>query len=260
MTICIAAIAKQDGNEYIIFSTDHMVSTAIGQFEHSMIKYKEINKNTVAMLAGNPLIFDDLVKVEGKDLSYTQIQNGIFDNFKKKRKEIIRNEIFDVYGIDQKFFVEALTKQIPNAHINNILEQVSEFTLKTGILLIGFDNSIARISEITENGVSDFRDMNFHAIGSGNMQAVNTMLFQKHDKRETLLGTVYNVYKSKRNAEVLEGVGKETELLILGLDGCNKLGENDLKTLDKIYGNELNFGKKHKDLQKISIKGAIKCS
>jgi|TARA_Y100000310_G_scaffold83483_1_gene80156 hypothetical protein len=101
--------------------------------------------------------------------------------------------------------------------------------------------------------------MNFHAIGSGNLQAANTMLFQKHDKCEPLLGTIYNVYKAKRNAEVLEGVGKETELLILSLSGCNKLNEKDLNILETIYHEELNFGKNHQDLSKINLNGANKC-
>lgn len=254
MTICLAAIAKEDGKEYIVFSTDHMVTTSIGQFEHSIIKYKEINKTTVAMLAGDPLLFDDLINIKNSNsLSYLEIQKQVFDNFKKKRKEIIQNEIFDVYGIEQKFFIDALARPIPNPHIHSILEEVSKFNLGTGILLIGFEDNSARISEVNERGVLNFRDMNFHAIGSGNMQAANTMLFQKHDKCEALTSTVYNVFKSKKNAEVLEGVGRETELLVLSLNGCKKLNGSDLEILNKIYNNELSFGKKHSDLSKIDL-------
>ncbi len=34
MTICIAAIATEDGKEIVVFLTDHMVTTPAGQFEH----------------------------------------------------------------------------------------------------------------------------------------------------------------------------------------------------------------------------------
>jgi hypothetical protein len=71
MTICIAAIAKENDREYIIFSTDHMVTTNLGQFEHSIVKYSKLNKNTVAMLAGQALLFDDLVKLNDEDINYT---------------------------------------------------------------------------------------------------------------------------------------------------------------------------------------------
>lgn len=52
MTICIVAITIEDNSEHIVFSTDHMVTTYMGQFKHSILKYSKLNKNTVAMLAG----------------------------------------------------------------------------------------------------------------------------------------------------------------------------------------------------------------
>lgn len=58
MTICIAAICKEQDEEFIVFSTDHMITTSMGQFEHSFLKYKQLNKHTVAMLAGDPFIFE----------------------------------------------------------------------------------------------------------------------------------------------------------------------------------------------------------
>ena len=70
MTICIAAIATENDSEYIVFSTDHMVTTYMGQFEHSILKYVELNKNTVAMLAGQVLLFDDLVKLSDGNNNY----------------------------------------------------------------------------------------------------------------------------------------------------------------------------------------------
>lgn len=258
MTICLAAIAKEEDREYVVFATDHMVTTQIGQFEHSIVKYKKLNENTIAMLAGNPLIFDELVKLKDGSSSYETIKKEIFENFKNKRKEIIKNQIFDIFGIDEKFIIDSLSKPIPNPIVDNIFEQIIEFKLETGILLIGFDNGNANITEINEEKMDDFREMNFHAIGSGNIQAANTLLFQKHDKRDPLLATLYNVYKAKRNAEVLQGVGKETELLVLNKDGCKKVDENSTKILEEIYKEELKFGKTHPKLSKINIK-ELKC-
>ncbi|KAF5412187.1 MAG: hypothetical protein C5S47_02030 [Candidatus Methanogasteraceae archaeon] len=76
MTICIAAIAKENDSEYIVFSTDHMVTTYMGQFEHSILKYVELNQNTVAMLAGQVLLFDDLIKLSGSNDSYQESPFG----------------------------------------------------------------------------------------------------------------------------------------------------------------------------------------
>ena len=40
MTICIAAISVKNGKDFIVFATDHMITTGMGQFEHSVPKYK----------------------------------------------------------------------------------------------------------------------------------------------------------------------------------------------------------------------------
>ncbi len=117
MTICIAAIANENEKEQIVFATDHMVTTFMGQFEHSIVKYNKLNKNTVAMLAGQALLFDDLVKLDDKHKDYNQIKKYVFGNFKKKRNEIIQNEIFNLYGIDQQFFIEVLKGEIMNPFI-----------------------------------------------------------------------------------------------------------------------------------------------
>ena len=253
MTICIAAIAKENDSEYIVFSTDHMVTTYLGQFEHSIIKYVEFNKNTIAMLAGQVLLFDDLVKLSDGNGSYEQINNEIFNNFKTKREEIIENEIFNIFGINRKIFVDSLQKEIPNEFIHTILSEVAEFKLETQILLIGFVDSLAQISNIGDSGITNFRSMNFHAIGSGAVQAMNTLLFQKHSKADLLFPTIYNVYKAKKNAEVSEGVGKETEMLVLGEGGVQQLSSDDLVILDKIYMEELQYGKNSSELSKMSV-------
>ena len=122
---------------------------------------------------------------------------------------MIKNQIFDKYMINESFFIDALNEKINNAHLGTIMKTVSEFSLGTGILLIGIDEKVAKISVIDEEGYNDLVDINFHAIGSGSDQAINTLFFQKHSSSENLSTAIYNVYKAKRNAEVKSGVGKE---------------------------------------------------
>lgn len=254
MTICIASIAKEGENEFIVFSTDHMVSTGVGQFEHSLMKHQRINHHTVAMLAGRALLFDDLVKMDSIDtLTFTQIKKNIFENFKKKRNDIINDEIFNIFGIDRDFIINSLKQPIPNPFVGSILDKISNFNLETGILLAGFEEGKAQISEINGNGFMDFRSMGFHAIGSGGNQGAYTLLFQKQSKKDTLRTTVYNVYKAKRNAEISEGVGKETELMILSIGGVNNLSEKELAILNDIYNLELKYGKTNSLLKNISL-------
>jgi len=249
MTICIAAIAKEDDTEHIVFATDHMVSTGVGQFEHSITKYKKINHSTVAMLAGNPSLLDDLTRVS-KD-SYIEIKEEIRHNFQEKRKEIIEREVLAPLGLDYHFVAEVLKTPQLNAQVHRIVEKMLEDNLKTGILLIGFDEKQAQITEINQENTADFRALNFHAIGSGDIQATNTLLFQKHSKTDRLATTIYNVYKAKRNAEVLQGVGKETDLLVLSqAESCRDL-KNNLTILNEIYEEELSAAKNSPKLKEL---------
>lgn len=250
MTICISAIAKdEDGEELMVFGTDHMVSTQIGQFEHSIKKYKLINKNIVAMLSGNTLLFERCINGVDKDSDFFSVREKIKQTMEKLRKEIIESEVYKVYNIDDNFVKEILKQQICNSYMDKILDTISKFSLSTSILLIGFDNNgKAQISEIAEEGYMDFRDVNFHAISSGTIQAINTLLFQRHSKENNLKTAIYNVFKAKKNAEVAEGVGRETEILILKKSGVTEIISDDLKILDKIYQEELSLGKNHQDL------------
>jgi hypothetical protein len=259
MTICIAAIGQNAKDEVIVFATDHMVTIGeLGQFEHSILKWREIVPKTIAMLAGNPIFFDDLSRLSNNSLAFGEITHEIHQNFKKKRKDIIKNEIYEIYGVDEDFIKEALSDEIKNQHIAKMLDQISQYNLQTQILLVGFENQEAQIAVVDESNIANFRVINFNAIGSGMIQAVNTMMFQKHGKNDDVLTTLYDVYKAKRNAEVAQGVGKETDLLVLSqINGCMRINNAQLDILAQIYDKELKMGRTHVDLQKLNDHGQV---
>ena len=271
LTICIAAIAQDNREECIVFATDHMITfdiggydeaRVLGKFEHSIKKYRIIGKNTVAMIAGIPLIFSDLVKGTENLRSYDSVKEKIFQNFQKIRDTIIQNEILDVFHLDNTFLGESIKSDSLNPITEKILEKVLDFKLNTAILLIGFDRSNrAVISEISEQSKIDVTDIHFNAIGSGYIQAINTLYFQKHTKEKDLKTAIYNVFKAKSNAEVHEGVGRETDLLILKRDGCLKLTKDSMDDLREIYNDELGFAPTHDKFIKLNLDEVCeKCS
>ena len=222
----------------------------VGQYEHSIVKHKPLNQSTVAMLAGNALLIDELTAVNVK-LPFDKIKLDIHENCKRKRKEQIKQGIFEVFGINEEYFKDVLKQNIPNPLIAQILEKVAKHSIQTGILLVGIDGGVAKISEVNEQGYADYRSVNFHAIGSGQLQAVNSLMFQKHSKTSDLRTALYNVYKAKRFAEVSVGVGKETELHVLSASGVKAIESKDLKTLEEVYEKERSFGAEHADLRKL---------
>jgi len=257
MTICIAAIGmceelrKED--EAIVFATDHMITLPqIGQFEHSIEKYRRVNSNTIAMLSGEALLFEDVLDgIVPKD-SFDGIKDKIHKNMSKVRDERIKKIIFDKLKIDFDYLKEILKNPEHNDIITDILQTIKEFNLATSVIVGGFKNNKAQIAEINEMIAVNTRDINFNAIGSGGTQAINTLLFQRHSKTNNLKTTLYNVYKAKRNSEVAIGVGKETDLFILLSNGkLHTISGEDIKRLDEIYQAEMKFGKEHDELTRI---------
>lgn len=254
MTICIAVIGTDaDGKEAIVFATDHMVSISnIGQFDKTIDKYKVLNASTVAMLSGNPLIFNDILKdCNGKDCDFEMIKNTIHKNMIAIKDDIVQKQILDTFKVDMKYVQDVMRGPLQNPYVNSLLQTIATFNLQTSILLIGYKGEEAQIVEIRENLINDFHDIEFGVIGSGSVQAINTLMFQRQSKKDTLSTTLYNVYKAKRNAEVAVGVGKETDIMILTQKGRKIIAENKLGKLSGIYEDELRFGKNSKGLSEV---------
>ncbi len=261
MTVCISAIGKaSDGKEVIVLATDHMLTLEnIGSFEHDILKWRRVNGNAVAMLSGRTLLFTEILnETEGKSLFEVadQIDKNIRNILNNKIQKTLLDKFHLTYG-------ELKTLLLTNPALNqlavNVITNVDNYKLNTSILLVGFDvNGNAQIIDINEADMYNFRDIGFGAIGSGGAQAINTLLFQKHSCDEDIMTTTYNVYKAKRNAEVSQGVGKDTQLCILFPDGSLKrLNSNDSFILSEIYEEELAVGKSHEKLKNIKeINGA----
>ncbi|ODS37683.1 MAG: hypothetical protein A7316_09165 [Candidatus Altiarchaeales archaeon WOR_SM1_86-2] len=257
MTICIAAIGKckEEDKEAIVFATDHMVSIrGIGEFEHEIDKFKVIlneDSKMVAMLAGAPLLFGGVLKDIPESANFSLIKEKIHENLLNIRKDKIQRDVFNRFNINWESIPVLLQHPQPTPVIMRVLDFISNFTLGTNILLIGFEDNVAQIADISENDYADFRDINFHAIGSGSMQAENTLLFQRHSKKDKLSTVLYNVYKAKRNSEVSVGVGKETDIKVMTQEDICLIDEENLTKLSQIYDNEIKSGKENSVLEDI---------
>ena len=253
MTVCISAICTEKGEEHIVFAVDHMITTANGEFEHSINKYEIINKNTVAMVAGDALLMNYFMDLENFDENYISIQKSIQKKFNEKRREMIKETLLNPLYLDSNFIIESLNRPENNPLIQSILMEILKVKVNNAILLVGFKDNQAQISEITDGSAFDFRTINFHTIGSGDIQAQNTLLFQKQSRDDDLKTTLYNVYKAKKNAEVKQGVGKETEVGFVNKNKVVILNEQSLNILENIYKYEFKCWKEHKDLKKLKF-------
>jgi len=263
LTSCIAAIGRCAalGNdcEGIVCATDHMITMQnIGQFEHSIDKYRRIGTTNIAMLSGDALLFDEVLKDIPAPLDFDSVSVKIHENLKRIRDQRIDSSIFQRLRIDFDFLKDTLRLPTHNETMKGILDEIKDLTLNTSILLVGFKDQMAQLAEINEFQMLNARDINFNAIGSGAVQAINTLLFQRHSKSDDLKTTLYNVYKAKRNSEVAVGVGKETDLFVLLPSGkLMEASDAQINDLAKVYAAEMQFSKTSDNLKNV-VEGLIK--
>lgn len=260
MTICIALICKCDGilgyeenSEVIVFATDHMITLPeVGEFEHTIEKCRKVNHNTIAMLSGEALLFDDVLDGTNNLQDFDGIRDKIHENMNSLRNQRIESYLLDRFNI--RFEDLGNYMQLPqhNNILERIMNEISNVHLKTSVLLAGYKNNRAEIVEINEITYINTRDINFNAIGSGGTQAINTLLFQSHTKDDNLRTALYNVFKAKKNSEVASGVGRETVIGIMFEDGhIYELTNENILVLNDIYIKETSFGKSHGRLSEI---------
>ena len=249
MTICISAICTENEENNIVFAVDYQ---ELGKYEYDIIKYQCLNENTVGMIAGNALLMDYFLNEDYSEKSYAEIKKSIEEKFRQKRHEEVQ-KILDVYSIDFDYLRELLKNPITNEYQKSILKSISKAKINAAILLIGFEDGEVKINEIGNFGTEDYTQINFSCIGSASIQAQNTLLFQQHSKNDDLKTTLYNVFKAKKNAEVMQGVGKKTDIGYITKDGIKLLTKEDIDVLNEIYGIELNYGKNNPKLDELKI-------
>ena len=121
------------------------------------------------MIAGNALLMDYFLNEDYSQKSYSEIQKILQEKFKQKRLEKIQKNVLDVFSIDYDFVREILKNPISNDFQSSILKSISQINLETAILLMGFENGKAKISEVGDTGIENYDQINFNTIGSGSI-------------------------------------------------------------------------------------------
>jgi hypothetical protein len=104
------------------------------------------------------------------------------------------------------------------------------------ILLAGLDDTGPHLYLISDPGTSTcFDAIGYHAIGSGESQAIATIsghgFVNTFDPRTAL----YIAYEAKRKAERAPGVGRETDIRVINSAGVEEVSKETMGKLEKIY-------------------------
>jgi hypothetical protein len=220
MTVCVAAICEQ--GKSIVVAADRMVTGGPPmniEFEHDRSKISRLTETCVALNAGDALLAHEILRtIEGllqPQLDVDSLGNALVDSYRSARQGRIEETLRAVGLTFASFLADGLKQLGPI--FPNMVQQIQAMNANTELLLAGFTTKgEARIGFIHNPGALRWYDpMGFHAIGSGAMHAVLSLISSGHSASLSLERAAFQVYAAKRSAEAAPGVGRATDLLIL---------------------------------------------
>jgi len=210
------------------------------EFEHEVPKITNITDKVVAgdALRGAQLIRNVVESGVAPPLVRDLAQLTAI-KYAEMRDAQIEAEVFRPRGLTRLQFYQGGAPAIgqqPQIFFG-IDNQVATFNLNVEVIVTGIDAHGGHLFYVGNPGqtVSSFHQIGYHAIGSGSLQALQSMIGFGHMSGRSLHQTIFACYASKRRAEVAPGVGKDTDLAILSNKGMFKADQGTLDSLEELY-------------------------
>ena len=241
MTICIAAIGQS--GQVAVVASDRMVTASPPpiEFEHHAPKVTEVSRTCVVLTAGDALADVELCSQAiaaaqtFQALSVQQVAQEIQQAYTRQRSERIEALFLRPRGWTLKSFYEEHVRGVPGEIAFGVDRQIATYEHNLSVIIAGIDSG-AHIYSIANPGVLDCWDgIGCYAIGSGASHAISTFFLGNWEPTISLSALVFMVYEAKRRAEVAPGVGKETDIAYIDVNGIAHVDGATMTKLDDLF-------------------------
>jgi hypothetical protein len=247
MTVCIAALCSSESNKpatAAVVTSDRMVTLGrLTEFEHEVPKITALSEKIVALLAGDALRGSQLIRNTSEAAGASSLVRDLAQltalKYAEMRDVQVESEIFRPRGLTKAQFYQGGAPAIgqqPQLFFG-IDNQVATFNLGVELIVTGVDDHGSHLFYVGNPGqlTSSFHQIGYHAIGSGSLQALQSMIGFGHMSARPVHQTVFACYVSKRRAEVAPGVGKDTDMAILTQGGMVKVDQPTLDNFEELF-------------------------
>jgi len=256
MTVCIAVIYYNGG---VVAVSDKMLSTADATFEPDgdCKKIFRLFKTIHALNAGHVGLQAEimqsmvipLISIHNqnpqKEFTVVELVDLYVEHYNHAKRQRINNSIFAQYNLDLDSFL-ARQKEFSDIFTRDLMDQVARFQMpETATIIAGVDKSagvlephIYCIKGGYDISVECCDAVGYATIGSGARLAEAQFMQANFNRHFELPKALFLSYLAKRHAEKAPGVGKETEMFLLGPDPDsiqNLQSVLDYKKLDEMY-------------------------
>jgi 20S proteasome alpha/beta subunit len=250
MTICIATICEK---KYVVVATDKMLTLTLPsiEYEADYPKTIEVTPNCIATTAGSAIAYTpifhevrgELVKQASNDVArIAELTRIAYGNVRNNK---LSEEILSTYGLNLQAFYQINTSINANL-MAIILQRMQQYNYGLWIMMAGVDEAGGHIHRIENPSIKNcFDAIGYHAIGSGDIHAVDTFIANNYEvKNTTLQRGLALTYEAKKRSEKAQGVGEQTDMYVVSKEKTWHLPEEAITKLDEVYRKRVEQEKK----------------
>lgn len=242
MTICIGAICCGSAGKAVVVAADRMVTMGgLTEFEHDVPKITPIGARMVTLVAGDALRGAELVRMVGSpppDASVRDVAQALALNYAELRRRVAEATHLAPRGIGlAEFYQGGVQARLVPPIAAGLDQEIARLDLGIEVLVAGVDQDGGHVFNARNPGglVDDLDRIGFHAVGSGALHAIQSLIGFGHAPSRSLNETVFRVFASKRRAEIAPGVGRATDLWVIEEDRVTELSQTAMRKLDALY-------------------------
>ena len=257
MTVCIAAVCEQVN--VVVGISDRMITFGEIAFEPSQTKFQALTHSAtdqiVVMFAGASPLHSDiwyLVQDEiyrgSKPVGECTVK-GVAEMYSRHyiatRAKHAERAVLAPLGLTLHTFL-ANQSAMKSKLVTKLADELRLFgqgdeSFDVSAIVCGLDRSIGdpagHIYVVNNGKVECADDIGFAAIGNGDWHANSQLMLGGHNREASLAQTMFLIYSAKKLAEVVEGIGIETDMFTVRSDMVHIYHGDDfrIERLDEIY-------------------------
>jgi hypothetical protein len=136
--------------------------------------------------------------------------------YNKDRRTRITNTILSPFGLDIDSFISK-QGEMSEYFIRNVSNQIADFQMPdAAIIVAGVDDTGVHIYRLYGADCDSADSVGFACIGSGARHANTQFMAAGHHRQLPFIETLMLAFVAKKRAEVAPGVGKQTDMFMIG--------------------------------------------
>jgi 20S proteasome alpha/beta subunit len=234
MTVCIAAICRDEDQEKIVLCSDRRMSSGLGGSEVGR-KEHALSHGWRCLVSGDEDHFLALIRLyrihflDEARLTYEKIDAAMKAPLYERKKDIAEEYIRKRFAFSHDEFVKSGKDRLPADLFHEANQVINHTDLRASLIVAGFVGTSPEIY-YTDEHCGAHPVMNFATIGEGSHLAHSVLLRREQMGWDSLSSTLYNVYEAKKYAESIGSVGPGTNISVMRSDGTKEITSYELDT------------------------------